>query len=125
MKEISRRKFLKKGIFIGTTVTAFPTVLIQKSRAAWAPKTVVHPNVNNLRVLGITDRKMTKAVDPAISWTRQNELVATDVVWENRDKLACGLAETGDPDFAWRSIFVKPPRKSWSPERRSGLSHCH
>lgn len=114
MKGISRRKFIKKGILIGTAVTAFPTVLIQKSRAAWAQKTVVHPNVDNVRVVGITDRKMTKAVDPAISWTRQNELVDTDVVWENMDKLACGLAETKDPDLAWRSIFVKPPRKSWS-----------
>lgn len=114
MEEISRRGFLRKGILIGAAVTAFPTVLIPKSRAAWAQGTVVHPNVDNLRVVGITDREMTKAVDPAISWNRQNELVAADLVWENMDKLACGLAEIRNPGPAWRSIFVKPPRKSWS-----------
>jgi hypothetical protein len=36
------------------------------------------------------------------------------MVWENIDKLACTLAETRDPQEAWRTIFIKPPRKSWS-----------
>jgi hypothetical protein len=57
---------------------------------------------------------MTKAQKPVSSWKRQNELVVTEVVWENIDKLACALAETRSPKEAWRAIFVKPPRKSWS-----------
>jgi len=114
MSGVSRRRFLKKAIFAGTVITAFPTVLLPKARAAWTRGTIIHPNVNNLRVVGITDAKMTKAIETGISWNRQNELVATKVVWENIDKLACALVETRDPGDAWRVIFVKPPRKSWS-----------
>lgn len=114
MKEISRRKFIKGGLLIGGAATAWPVLIIRKSRAAWARKTAVHPHVDDLRVVGLWDPEMTQAHNPAIPWTRQNELVATDIVWENMDKLACGLAEIRNPRHAWRSIFVKPPRKSWS-----------
>jgi len=95
-------------------MTVFPVVLIPKARAAWARKTVVHPNVNNLRVVGITDARMTKANEPISSWVRQQKLVVPEVVWENMDKLACRLAETQNPADAWRAIFIKPPRKPWS-----------
>ncbi len=105
---------MKKTLITGAAITAFPYVFIPKTRAAWARKTVVHPNVDNLRVVGIIDPGMTKAVEPATDWARQDELVAAQVVHENIDKLACGLVETGNPDEAWRTIFVKPPRKSWS-----------
>ena len=115
MSKISRRRFLKKTIFMGAAITAFPAVLAGKGRqASYIRKTVVHPNVNNLRVVGITDNAMTKEHDPVSSWMRQDELVVSKVVWENIDRLACGLAETGNPAEAWRSIFIKPPRKSWS-----------
>jgi hypothetical protein len=30
------------------------------------------------------------------------------------DKLACGLVETRNVEQAWKTIFVKPPRKPWS-----------
>jgi hypothetical protein len=105
---------MKETIVLGTAMTAFPTVFIRKTSAAWVPRTVVHPNVNNLRVVGITDNSMTSAVKPDSSWVRQDKLVVKDVVWENIDKLACGLAETRHPKDAWRTIFIKPPRKSWS-----------
>jgi len=114
MGNITRRQFMKQGIIAGTMITAFPTVFIRKGHTAWARKTVVHPNVDNLRVVGITDSNMTKDIDPVSSWARQNELVNATAVWENIDKLACGLAETQDPGDAWRRIFVKPPHKSWS-----------
>jgi hypothetical protein len=83
-------------------------------RAAWARKTVVHPNVDNLRVVTITDPAMTRTGDPGISWDRQEELVNPKVVQENLDRLACGLAKTGKEEEAWKTVFVKPPRKSWS-----------
>jgi hypothetical protein len=114
MSRVSRRRFLKNSIIMGAAITAFPTVLVRKARAAWARKTVVHPNVNNLRVVGITDGAMTKAKEPFSSWARQNELVVKEVVWKNIDKLACTLAETRDPGEAWKTIFIKPPSKSWS-----------
>ena len=114
MRCVTRRRFIKKSIIIGAAITAFPTVLIRKAPAAWALKTIVHPNVNNLRVVGINDTRMTKEHKPASSWVTQDELVNTEVVWENMDKLVCSLAETRDPREAWRAIFIKPPRKSWS-----------
>jgi len=105
---------MKKAIIMGAATTAFPTLLVPKARPTWARKTVVHPNVNSLRVVGITDTRMTKAMEPVSSWARQNELVVTEAVWENIDKLACALAETRNPREAWRTIFIKPSRKSWS-----------
>ncbi len=114
MSRISRRRFIRKAIIMGTAVTSFPMIMIPKARPAWARRTVVHPNVNNLRVVGITDPQMTRAIDPVSSWNRQNELVVTEAVWENMDRLACGLVETRNPDEAWRTIFIKPPRKAWS-----------
>jgi hypothetical protein len=114
MKKISRRRFMKKAVILGAGITAFPFVLIRKTHAAWARGTVVHPNVDNLRVVGITDRNMTKTGKEYYSWSRQNELVNKDVVWENIDKLACGLVQTRNPEEAWRAIFIKPARKSWA-----------
>lgn len=113
MAKISRRRFVKNAIIMGTAISAFPAVLVRKGRAAWARRTLVHPHVNNLRVIGITDQTMTKAIEPHSSWARQNELVVSEAVWENIDKLACTLAETRSPREAWRTIFIKPPRKAW------------
>jgi hypothetical protein len=113
MSGISRRDFMKKAIAIGAAITTAPTLLLRKGHAAWARKTVVHPNVDNLRVVGITDKKMTKGLETVSSWARQEALVATDVVWENLDKLAVTLTENRNPAEAWRTIFIKPPGKSW------------
>jgi hypothetical protein len=57
---------------------------------------------------------MIKDFDPVSTWARQEELVVSKAVWENLDKLACALVETGNPTEAWRTIFIKPPAKSWS-----------
>ena len=114
MSSITRRGFVKQAMVMGTGIAAFPTVLIPRARAEWARKTRVHPNIDNLRVVGITDTGMTKAVETRIPWARQNELVVEEVVWENIDKLACTLAKTRNSREAWRTIFIKPPRKSWS-----------
>jgi len=114
MIRITRRQFIKKASLTGATLMALPMVIIPKARAGWARKTEVHPNVNNLRVVGITDGRMTKANEPVTSWARQEKLVVSEVVWENIDKLACRLTEMRNPEEAWRTIFIKPPRKSWS-----------
>lgn len=106
---------MKKAIIIGTAITGFPTVLIPKARGAVrAQQTVIHPNVDNLRVVAVTDTAMTSFIEPGASWARQNELVAPEKVWENIDKLACALTNMRKPGDAWRTIFIKPPRKSWS-----------
>jgi len=114
MNGISRRRFIQKTLIMGAAITSFPTVLVRRAAATWAQKTVIHPNVNNLRVVGIADTRMTKTHEPASSWARQNELVVTEQVWEHIDRLACALAETRNPKEAWQTIFIKPPQKSWS-----------
>jgi len=105
---------MKKAIVMGTAIVGFPTVIPSKSRAGDITKVVVHPNVDNLRVVGITDTAMTKAYEPVSSWGIQDKLVVKEPVWKNIDKLACGLAETANSTEAWRSIFIRPPSKSWS-----------
>ena len=105
---------MKEALVLGTGITAFPTVFVRKCRAAWEPGTVVHPGVDNLRVVGITDPAMARTHEPVTSWNRQEEIVVPEAVAANMDKIACALAETRNPDEAWRSIFLKPPRKSWS-----------
>jgi hypothetical protein len=114
MKKISRRRFMKSAIVTGAALTGFPTVFTPKSPAGWAPQTVVHPNVDNLRVVGVTDPAMTSSLEPRASWAQQNKLVNSEAIWENMDKLACSLTDVRDPKEAWQAIFIKPPRKSWS-----------
>lgn len=104
---------MKNTIAVGAGITGFPMVFIPKIGAAWAPKTIVHPNIDNLRVVAITDENMITGNAPDASWSRQDELVNDQLVWENMDKLACSLTEIGDPGAAWKTVFVKPPKKSW------------
>ena len=123
MNKISRRQFMKNAIVMGAALTASPKVLACSSQMTQPVKKdeqlplgsrVDHPNVNNLRVVGITDSNMTKDLDPASSWARQEELVVKQVIWENIDRLACSLAETEDPTNAWQTIFLKPSHKAWT-----------
>src|SRR3972149_6645906 len=115
MDKISRRSFIKKTAVATAGISVFPMIFIPKARAHWAPKTIVHPNVDNLRVVGVTDSSMTtsaKAIPQ--TWAEQEKLVNKKAVWENIDKMACGLVDTRNPSEAWRAIFIKPPGKSWS-----------
>jgi hypothetical protein len=111
MNKITRRTFIKKTVVAGVGISAFPTIFIPKARAQWAPKTTVHPNVDNLRVVSITDAKMIK---PDASFFDLDKFIVQKAVWENLDKLACSLTQTQNPQEAWRTIFIKPPGKSWS-----------
>jgi hypothetical protein len=114
MSGISRRSFIRKAAAVGVILSSGPLVFVPKARASWAKKTVIHPQVDNLRVVGITDPSMTKSLETKCDWVRQEELVVPKVVWENMDKIACGLTDTRNVEQAWRAIFVKPPRKPWS-----------
>ena len=115
MDKMTRRNFIQKTAVATAGISVFPMIFIPKARAQWAPKTIVHPNVNNLRVVGVTDSSMTKsAVAIPQTWADQEKLVNTKAVWENIDKMACGLVDTRNPEEAWRAIFIKPPLKSWS-----------
>lgn len=114
MAKLTRREFIKNTVITGLGITAFPMVFVPKARAHWALRTRVHPNVDNLCVVGITDPKMTRRVEKIPqSWARQEKLVNNEVVRKNLDKMACSLVSENDPEIAWRAIFVKPPFKSW------------
>ncbi|MBL7222177.1 MAG: DUF362 domain-containing protein [Phycisphaerae bacterium] len=112
MNKISRRCFVQGSITAGAAAS-LPFIFVRRSQAAWAAGTTVHPNIDNLRVVGITDAKMTKEVQARSNWARQEQLVNTEAVQTNIDKLACALAKAKDPKEAWKAIFVKPPKKSW------------
>ncbi len=110
---LSRRSFLKKSV-IGTCATISPFLLWREAKARWAKGTPVHPNIDNRRVVGIIDSRMTRDFQPVSSWSLQEKMVVKEVVWENLDKLACALTKINEPEKAWRAIFIKPPLKSWS-----------
>jgi hypothetical protein len=115
MDKISRRSFIKKTAAVAAGITAFPMIFVPKARANWAPKTTLHPNVNNLIVVGVTDPLMTTSANTMpMTWNEQDKLVKKKAVWENIDKLACGLMNTRNPGEAWRAILIKPTLKSWS-----------
>jgi hypothetical protein len=105
---------MKKTAVMGVGLVACPTVFVPKAHASWARKSLIHPNVDNLKVVGITDPAMTRTMATNCDWLRQDELAVASVVGENMDKLACRLVETGNVEQAWRTIFVKPPHKPWS-----------
>ncbi len=111
---VNRRKFLGLGLAVAGTALAGPVVLIPKARASWAPGSQVHPNVNQLLVVGVTDPLMTRGPEPSCGWSRQEELVVPQRIFENMDRLACALGGLRDPVQAWKQIFVKPPGKAWS-----------
>ena len=113
MSQYTRRQFIKNTIAVGAGITGFPMVFIPKIDAAWTPKTLIHPNIDNLKVVAVTDKNMIKGDAPSSGWSRQDKLVDTRVVWENMDKLACHLTDLEEPEAAWKTIFVKPPKKSW------------
>ncbi len=114
MARVNRRTFLK-GIACGAGVLFFPYVFSRRSYAApWQAGSRFHPNVDDLRVVGIIDEKMTREKKVRIPWKKQNELVVDEVVWADMDKLACALTGQKRPEDAWKAIFVKPPRKSFS-----------
>ncbi len=125
MNKISRKSFIKKAAAFTAGISAFPMIFIPKAEARWAPKTIIHPNVNNLRVVGITDSRMTKNTESIpLVWENQEELVNKKAVWENIDILACRLADTRNPGEAWRAILIKPPLKSWSDTMVAIKTNC-
>ena len=83
MQGINRRKFMKNAVIMGTAMTALPATLFGREPAVNVPKTVVHPNVDNLKVVGIFDEAMTRDQNPYSSWATQEELVVPKAVWEN------------------------------------------
>lgn len=114
MQKMSRRGFLGLGLAATGTALVGPVVLIPKAKASWALKTQVHPQVDQLLVAGVTDPQMTKGLEPSCGWSRQEELVVPQRIFENMDRLACALGGLKDPVQAWKQIFVKPPGKAWS-----------
>jgi len=104
---------MQGSVAAGAAVSA-PFIFARRSQAAWAAGSTVHPNIDDLRVVGITDAKMTKEVQVRSNWARQEQLVNAKAIQVNIDKLACALAKEKDPRKAWKAILVKPGKKSWA-----------
>ena len=110
---LSRRSFLKQsmaGSFLGGSA---PMIFLPKSAPSLEGYVDPHPNIDGLRVVGVHDPTMTTDAVPVCPWRKQEQLVITEAVRENMDRMACALAEEKRPSDAWRRIFVKPPAKSW------------
>jgi hypothetical protein len=114
MKKITRRHFIKNSAVLGAGIATCPTLISSNAKAGKTPKFKIHPNIDNLRVVGITDPSMTKDKLTGASWASLDNLVNEDTVSENIDKLACNLTETENHSEAWHAIFLKPQNKSWS-----------
>jgi len=111
---VSRRQFLKSTVLGAAALGLGPTILIPRRLEAYAPGEPIHPNISPLRVVGVHDPGMTSDVLEECTWKQQEELLKSDVVAENLDRMACALTEEGDVSRAWKTIFVKPPGKSWA-----------
>ena len=118
MAKITRRRFLQiSGAAAGAAAVAsigVPLILSRRGEVQWAAGTAVHPNIDALRVVGLTDAKMTTQEALRSTWATQEQLVNTALVHENIDKLACSLVRETDASKAWKAVFVKPPKKAWS-----------
>ena len=111
---LSRRKFLR-GATAGTLAFSAPYVALSSARTVgYAKGTSVHPNIDELRVVEAHDEKMTEGTRGRLSWEQQESQVQWDRVQANMDRMACALVKEKDPERAWKSIFLKPPGKSWS-----------
>lgn len=114
MGKMDRRTLLKGVARIGLGTVLAPTIWIRRGQARWDPSNRVHPQIDDLLVVGVADPSMTRALEPNCGWARQEELVVPGVVSENMDKMACALAGLRDPSKAWKEIFLRPPGKAWS-----------
>ena len=111
---VSRREFFRRAAAGGAAFALTPYLWTRHPAIGFAGGSEVHPNISSLRVVGIHDEKMTTALEPTATWTRQEQLVQADRVAYNLDRLACTLAQEKDAKKAWQAIFVKPPKKDWS-----------
>ena len=110
----SRRKFLRRTAGSAAALGAAPAFLSSCRAAEFEKGSSIHPNLDELRVVGVHDDAMTDGDRGRISWEQQEERVNWDPVQTNMDRMACALAEEEDPEKAWKAIFVKPPNKNWS-----------
>ncbi|MCF7854405.1 MAG: DUF362 domain-containing protein [Candidatus Pacebacteria bacterium] len=109
----SRREFIKTGVVAGVGLS-FPSIWIKGAYGALEPGHRIHPAIDERLVVGVTDAGMVEGHNPVTTWAQQEAMVKKDVVWANMDKLACRLSGERAAQKAWRTIFVKPPKKAAS-----------
>jgi len=72
---------------------------------------------------------MAKEIIPVCHWSLQQDLVKDEVVAENMDRMALTLTGEKRIRDAWRAIFLKPPKKSWSDTvvaiKSNNIGHQH
>jgi len=112
--QFSRRNFLRHTAGTAAALSGAPALLSSCKGKGYSKGARIHPNLDELRVVGVHDDAMTDGDSGRLSWDQQEERVNWDTVQENMDRMACALAEEEDPEKAWKAIFVKPPNKTWS-----------
>jgi hypothetical protein len=110
---MSRRRFLKATAG-ALALGAAPTIIIPRRVEAYQPGGRIHPNIDPLRVVGLTDARMTTGLRDMATWQQTRGLFDAEIIAANMDRLAMALTEESNADDAWRGIFVKPPGKDWS-----------
>ncbi len=110
---VTRRSFLKRSIGGSIAGGAAPMIFIPRLAPSFEGFEDPHPHLSGLRVVGVHDSAMTTEELQVCPWRKQEQLVNTDAVRENIDRMACVLAEETRVSDAWKKIFVKPPAKSW------------
>lgn len=111
---MSRRQFVKVTAGGALAWSALPTIIGARHAAGYQPGGRIHPNMDPLRVVGITDPAMVSGANPSAPVAAQDQMVVADVIGENIDRMALALAEERNVSDAWKKILVKPAGKSWS-----------
>ncbi|KPK62181.1 MAG: hypothetical protein AMK73_06610 [Planctomycetes bacterium SM23_32] len=113
-KGLSRRRFLKTTAAGALAASSIPTIITPRRAEAYEPGDQPHPNISPLRVVRAQNPRMVNGHQDRTTWQEQERMVAPQPVYDTMDRLAMSLAQEGRAADAWKAIFIKPPRKSWS-----------
>ena len=85
---LSRRKFLRNTAGSAAALSAAPALLSSCRGAGYKKGARIHPNLDEMRVVGVHDEEMTEGNAGRISWDQQEERLNWDTVLENIDRMA-------------------------------------
>jgi uncharacterized protein DUF362 len=112
--KISRRSFLKTSTAGAVGLSLGGLVFTPRQSFGYVGQDQINPNIDNTRVVCAYDPAMTTGTDPTNTWADQNPKTVDSTVSANIDAMARSLAEEGDTNTAWNTIFIKPPAKNWN-----------
>jgi hypothetical protein len=126
----NRRQFLKTSVAAatGVSVAGVSVEKIFAAPAAWAAGMQINPNVDNLRVVCVTDTTMTTGIPTKWDAATQNSKVVRDRIHANMDAMAIKLVEPkkagATADEAWKLIIRLPANKTWDQVKVAFKVNC-